>query len=406
MRRRAFLGAALAAAAWNARGAIPPRAQAGDFDVLWRSIDGGYAYFDAASRARWRAVRERLGAQASRAQPALFPRLLDSAIAQLRDDHVTLAGAAAPAARRIPYDLDIWPRWDDGRALIESVRTFHDADVAGLHAGQVVTHVQGTPVEAAAREVLGGASATLADMEWALRRVVAGPRAGTQRLQLREGVKLAMVDIERTPPAPSTSPPILGRRMGEERDIAYIRVRVGSKEAQLASQFDGALSHMTGTRALILDLRDTAGPGSRETTRAILSRFARAPAAWQVRQAPRAKPVPDVIEPREPRAANGPFLVLVDRWTAGEGEALAAGLAAVAGARIVGTPMAGLRGELHEVTLPASGLVLRYPGERVLLPAGGPRESLKPSVAVDLAAPSGGPGDPILYQALKLLERR
>jgi len=27
-------------------------------------------------------------------------------------------------------------------------------------------------------------------------------------------------------------------------------------------------------------------------------------------------------------------------------------------------------------------------------------------VLVDLAAPSGGPGDPILYQALKRLERR
>jgi hypothetical protein len=35
---------------------------------------------------------------------------------------------------------------------------------------------------------------------------------------------------------------------------------------------------------------------------------------------------------------------------------------------------------------------------------GTPREALRPSVEVDLAAPSGGPGDPILYQALKLLE--
>jgi len=30
----------------------------------------------------------------------------------------------------------------------------------------------------------------------------------------------------------------------------------------------------------------------------------------------------------------------------------------------------------------------------------------RPHVSVDLSAPSGGPGDPILYQALKLLERR
>ena len=39
-----------------------------------------------------------------------------------------------------------------------------------------------------------------------------------------------------------------------------------------------------------------------------------------------------------------------------------------------------------------------------MLPDGTPRESLQPDIAVDLAAPKGGPGDPILYQALKLLE--
>ena len=31
--------------------------------------------------------------------------------------------------------------------------------------------------------------------------------------------------------------------------------------------------------------------------------------------------------------------------------------------------------------------------------------TLRPAIGVDLAAPSGGPGDPILYQALKLLEK-
>jgi len=31
---------------------------------------------------------------------------------------------------------------------------------------------------------------------------------------------------------------------------------------------------------------------------------------------------------------------------------------------------------------------------------------MRPSLAVDIIAPSGGPGDPILYQALKLLEAR
>jgi carboxyl-terminal processing protease len=96
--------------------------------------------------------------------------------------------------------------------------------------------------------------------------------------------------------------------------------------------------------------------------------------------------------------------LLVDRWTAGEGEALAAGLQAVARARLIGTRMAGLRGELRDVRLPHSGIVVRFPAQRTFLPDGRPRETLTPEILVDLALPQGGPGDPILYQALKMLE--
>jgi carboxyl-terminal processing protease len=187
-----------------------------------------------------------------------------------------------------------------------------------------------------------------------------------------------------------------------ERDIGYIRIRVGVAE-DLAEQFSGGLVHLGPTRALIMDLRESAGPGDRRTTLAILARFASAPSPWQVRQPRGGARITDTVLPSGTRYA-GPVAVLVDRWTAGEGEALAAGLAAVARAQIVGTPMSGLRGEVRELALPG-GLVLRYPAERTFTVAGQPREEIVPAIPVDLAAPAGGPGDPILYRALKLLER-
>ena len=67
--------------------------------------------------------------------------------------------------------------------------------------------------------------------------------------------------------------------------------------------------------------------------------------------------------------------------------------------------MAGLRGELRELRLAHSGILVRYPAQRTFHVDGTPRESVRPDVFVDLAAPQGGPGDPILYQALKLLEK-
>ena len=98
------------------------------------------------------------------------------------------------------------------------------------------------------------------------------------------------------------------------------------------------------------------------------------------------------------------MVVLVDRWTAAEGEAVANGLAAVANARVVGTRMTGLRGELREERLPHSHIAVSYPAARVFLVSGERREAMVPEALVDLAQPQGGPGDPILYQALKLLE--
>jgi carboxyl-terminal processing protease len=403
MKRRAFLFATLGAA-WSARAAVP-RGNAADFDTLWQSIDSGYAYFEAASRARWRAVRERLRGPAGRAPtPAAFVAVVDGALGELRDDHVTLAGAPARLARRIPYELDIWPRWNAGAVTIEAVRTFGDADVAGLHAGQSITRIQGVPIEAAVREMLGGKPGSVADMEWALRRLMAGPRQGIQTLEVRERGNLARVEVDRAATKPPTTPAVLARRIGTQRDLAYIRVRIGDRAPDVASQFDAALRQLTATRALLLDLRESVGPGDRALTLAILSRFARSASAWQAHGLPGKPRVTDVVQPGADPYAS-PVVVLVDRWTAGEGEALAAGLEAVSRARIVGTPMAGLRGELREVELPASGLTVRFPGERAYTVDGRPREALPPSVPVDLAAPSGGPGDPILYQALKLFDR-
>jgi carboxyl-terminal processing protease len=193
--------------------------------------------------------------------------------------------------------------------------------------------------------------------------------------------------------------------MGEDRDLGYIRIKAPLTDPTLPAQFDAALDYLKDTRALILDLREVGPSGSRDAARGIIGRFVEAEAPWQVRETRAGARMVDTVAPRG-IAYRAPVVVLVDRWTAGEGEALGMGMNAAAKARLVGTPMAGLRGELAEARLPNSGIRVRFPAQRTFHPDGTPRELLKPSVPVDLAAPQGGPGDPILYQALKLLERK
>ena len=397
-----LLCAALLAGTASGAEPLTPRQQREDFEVFWRAIDSGYAYFEK-DRARWRRLRPlaRQAAESANSR-ADFIAVLEDAIATLHDDNVSLSERTPASPRSVPYETDVWASWRNGVAVVEAVRVFGDADVAGLQPGDVVTRVDGVPVERAARDLLGAAQRTPAAMDWALRHVLAGPRIGLQRVEILEARPSMQLTIEHGPPSPGNASSILARRMGDARDIGYLRLRAG--DDRLAEHFDQAFRHLMDTRALIVDLRDNAGPGSRAATRAILARFISSPKPWQLREA-RGKPrVAERIEPRGNMPYTRPVVVLVDRWTAGESEALAEGLRTLAGAQVVGTRTAGLRGELHQVKLPHSGVILRYPAEKTFRMDGEPRDEVLPTVEVNLAAPKGGPGDPILYQALKLLE--
>jgi carboxyl-terminal processing protease len=287
------------------------------------------------------------------------------------------------------------------------VRTYGDADVAGLRPGHVIRSISGQPAALALREWMGKREVDASSRDWALRHVLAGPRQGVLRIEVVEAQGPRTYDIERSGRSPAPGSALVARRVGEQRDVGYLRIKAALSEASLPQRFDGAMHYLDGTRATILDLRDVSGPfddpvRARAASLAILQRFARREGPWQARESVDGERVADAMTPR-PGGYSAPLVVLVDRWTAGEGEALAGGLQATAGARIVGTRMAGLRGELRGVRLRHSGITVRFPGQKTYLADGTARELLEPDVPVDLAAPQGGPGDPILYRALKLL---
>ncbi|NJD88700.1 MAG: hypothetical protein FIB05_11905 [Betaproteobacteria bacterium] len=410
--RRRFLAGALAALASGralAREAATAPGFAADFDALWRAIDGEYAYLE--RRQEWRAAgsRWRPRAAAARAREELLSAL-EGAVAELNDEHVTLDAHLPRSPRPVPMATDLWAEWSGKEAFITAVRAGSVADVAGAVPGMRVRSIQSVAVDRAVRALLRGSrQADPRARDWALRRLVAGPWTGTLAIEAEVAGRPQRLAIERVDLPPAGTPPLVARRVGEDRSLAYLRVKNNLGDPGLVQHFDAALQQLRPARGLILDLRETQSGGSLEVVRALLGRFVSAESAWLARSPRGAGPgtgAVDRVAPRGPFAYAGRILVLVDRWTAAEGESLAVGMEAAAGATLVGTPMAGLRGETRELRLPASGIVLRYPAARVYTAGGVPRESVKPAVAVDIVSPSGGPGDPILYQALKLLEAR
>ena len=411
MKRRTFLAALAAAPLAHAAPApaLSARDNVEDFDALWRAIDTGYAYFEAptswgspGSRIAWKRARElwRPKARSARTRDELVVAL-EGALAHLCDDAATLAERLPTSPRQVPSETDLWAEWKGAAATITAVKAFSDADVAGLQPGHVVTHVNGIPIAALVRERLPAGATGDAAHAWGLRRILAGPRQGSMRLSLRAADGPAKVEVERSATDAANGPPLIARRMGEERDLGYIRIRNVLGDPALVPRFDAALAYLMDTRALILDLRETPDGGSRIVCESLLGHFVESEAAWQLRQvAGRSGRTPDVVKPGTTRYRGG-LVVLVDRWTAGEAEALATGLDGAANAVLVGTPMAGLHGDAQALTLPHSRIVARFPAQRTFHVNGTPRELVRPDVEVDLASPSGGPGDPILYQGLK-----
>jgi C-terminal processing protease CtpA/Prc len=379
--RRYLLLVAAALLACVAHGAPPKkhpaaspeqqRAHAADFDALSKALETSYPFRD---RGAWKRAKAQLRQRARlSATAADFLTAIESAMLELRDDAVTLSSHSKRSGRTFPYEADVFARWIEGEARVEGVRISGEADAVGLRPGHVVTRLEGVPTDKAVAEYLKGGVEDDAARDWALRKLLAGPRVGPQLLEVREGDLTRTITIQRGAATPNASPGFLARRIGDKRDIAYVRMRIGSPDTELLPALDDTLPRMADTRGMILDIRENAAPGSSAFTNAVLARFDPASGAYRA-----------------------PLVVLVDHWTAREGEALASGLVRVAHATLIGTPTAGLPSEGAQVKLPHSGIIVSFPTKRP--------EPLQPAIAVDLAAPSGGPGDPILYQGLKALE--
>ncbi len=404
-RRRFLQGAAATVLTVPLAGRAAAPGPAADFDAFCHAIDEGYAFLDRpadwkAARARWRPK-----AAASRDRAALIAAL-EGLIAELEDDHVGLDAHNPGSPRPVPLATDLWGEWIDGEARLSAVRFGSVADAVGLHPGQRIVSVGGVAVEAAVRASLPRPrQSDPRARDFALRRLLAGPWSGALAIEARGGSAVRRYDVERSDAPPAATPPIIARRIGEDRDLGYLRLKNNLGDPGVVAHFDAALGYLRDTRGLLVDLRETQSGGLPAVAASLLARFAKAETPWIVR-APRgtASPPPQRVAPRGPFTYEGTVAVLVDRWTAGEGESLAIGLSVVARATLIGTMMAGLRGDLREARLPGSGIVAHFPGARVSHVNGTPREAVRPALAVNLAAPSGGPGDPILYQGLKLLE--
>ena len=232
----------LLAGAATAAPAPSQRQQGEDFDALCKALDEGYAYFDN-ERPNWKRACEKWRPAAARAATRNeFLGALEGLIAELRDDNVTLSERSPSRPRKLPWETDLYAVLHDNVAYIDSVRTFGDADVAGVRPGVVLLRIDDVPVDQVIRNRLGPGAHSRRAMSWALRHALAGPLSGVETITVRDGQETSTLRIERSPPRPRPSRPVFARRMGDDATSATCACEAAPTTRRFVEQFDAAMA--------------------------------------------------------------------------------------------------------------------------------------------------------------------
>jgi C-terminal processing protease CtpA/Prc len=379
-----------------------------DFDAAIREVGANYAYFD--SKARWSEVPALYAADLRAVQGRdEFIALLENVVDELYDAHAQLNTNLARSFRLVPSGTDLWAEWQAGKATITQVRDHSDAERAGIGSGAIVIAIDGIPIGDAveARQGRSYAHSVAAARDWALRSVLAGRHNSRRLLELKEGAKTRKVELPATDQSTGGSAPL---QTAEIRpSIGYVRFNDSLGDDATVAAFDGALHELRRTRALIIDLRNTASGGNTSVARGILGRFVQRELPYQKHVLPSEERETGVrrswlelVSPRGEFIYTQPVVVLVGRWTGSMGEGLAIGFDGTGAGTVVGTPMARLVGATTHFVLPHTGIGINVPTERLYHVNGTPREAFEPSVRIDVSRTLAGQ-DPFVEAALKIL---
>jgi hypothetical protein len=303
-------------------------------------------------------------------------------ITSLADHHAITGSSFKDSWAIIPTYADLWVERRGKNYVIDAVRGGSPAAQAGIEKGDLLVAVDDVPIEQAVAKFWQalGLPLTREREDYAVRVLAAGRRDRPRHLSITHHGATQRLEfpnlygpLTEQPPLTVTGPVIrFNNSLGDQAAIAA---------------FDKAMAALPPKAPLVLDLSDTPSGGNTSVARAIMGWVIDRPRSYQVHRLPaeeRETGIPrQWIEQVLPRSGKYHAVlptIRVGRWTGSMGEGLAIGFAAL-GARVEGTRMAQLKGAVYDFALPSSGLVVKFPAERLYALNGKPREAFEPSSA-------------------------
>jgi C-terminal processing protease CtpA/Prc len=359
-----------------------------DFDFMWSGLRDNYAYFDK-KETDWNKVRTLYRPQLPGVKTkSEFVSLLERVLDELYDNHTSLNTNLKTSPRLIPTGIDLWAKWNNGRAVITQIRSGFSAEQAGLKVGMEIISINGVPVKEAIARRLPKSLRIINEeaRNWALRAVLAGTHDRPRMIQAknqRQVIATYKLDLptQTTVDSYRYIPKVEWKLLSNQ--VGYIKIN-DLISTEIIAQFESALDRVKASRGLILDLRDIPRGGNTDVAEPIMGRLIDHPMGYQQVVPLHGLQYVKEVLPRGSWTYRAPIVVLVNHWSASMAEGIAIGLDGMHRATVVGTRMAGLNGGIFNLELPATRIGIAYAGERLNHINGTRRESFAPPVLINL----------------------
>lgn len=386
-----------------------------DFSFFWTSINDDYAYFSK-KQCDWARVKDIYMPMVDTVTVrASFVSILEQAFYEIYDHHASLNTNNLTSQHLVPSGADIWAVYENGKAVIMQVRKGFGAERVGVRAGMEIVAINDVPVQQAIVPFTGRSlkSQDNAALTYALCTALAGNHIQPRKLTLKNngatkdyfpdanGMQLEHIQY---------SSMVEGKKIG---DIGYVKLNNCLGDNDMIPMLDSVMKTMQGTKALILDLRETPSGGNTTVARAILGWFTSKEQFYQKhelyaeeKQTGIKRSWEEIVSPRAGKYYSKPMVVLADHWTGSIAEGITVAFDGMKRATIIGTTMARLNGANYTYTMPNTKINFSFPVERLYHINGTPRELYKPNIIIDYPhLPATLNNDPALDNALQVLKK-
>lgn len=340
-------------------------------------------------------------AQAARSDGA-FIDVLQLVSHNFADPHFIVGPLNTEDWAIIPTTSDVFGVFDGKNFRIDAVRAGGDAGAHGVQVGATVLKMNGQTPRVALEEITGRPFGTLSAVQigFAFNVALAGHRHQPRTLEIQEGQQRRVVALAAT--SDQADRVDAGPLLSVERKgtLGIIRINNALGEQALIEQFAKALTSLSDTSTLLIDLRNTPSGGNTSVARGILGHFVDHDSPYQMHVIPYEArvlgPPRKFIEFVEPYGArySGKVYVAGGHWTGSMGEGLMIGFDAI-GATTIGSDLAHLLGGLSNETIEGSTAKIDLGTEQLFTVTGLPRAAYRPAIFLPSAECEGG-HDPVL----------